>query len=242
MIVLFTDFGLHGPYTGQVKAVLHQMAPSVPVIDLFADAPVGNPKASAYLLAAYAAWFPVGTVFLCIVDPGVGGTRPAMVLEADSRWYVGPGNGFFFVVLRRATKTRSWDIDWRPDRLSASFHGRDLFAPVAAMLARGKPPPGQLREDGADRRGDWPDDLCELGYVDHFGNAMTGLRAATLARNARLAAAGRLLERERTFSDRPLGAAFWYENSNGLAEIAVNQGRADLDLGLAIGSPVEIVS
>jgi hypothetical protein len=79
MIVLFTDFGLHGPYTGQVKAVLHQMAPGVPAIDLFADAPVGNPKASAYLLAVYAAWFPMGTVFLCIVDPGVGGTRPAIV-------------------------------------------------------------------------------------------------------------------------------------------------------------------
>jgi S-adenosyl-l-methionine hydroxide adenosyltransferase len=60
MIVLFTDFGLHGPYTGQMKAVLHQMAPSTPVIDLFSDAPIGNPKASAYLLASYAAWFSAG--------------------------------------------------------------------------------------------------------------------------------------------------------------------------------------
>jgi S-adenosylmethionine hydrolase len=71
MIVLFTDFGLQGPYTGQMKAVLHQMAPDIPAIDLFADAPVGNPKASAYLLAAYAEWFAAGTVFLCVVDPGV---------------------------------------------------------------------------------------------------------------------------------------------------------------------------
>src|SRR5215469_13416646 len=92
-IALFTDFGLHGPYTGQMKAVLHQMAPTIPAIDLFADAPAGNPKASAYLLAAYAGWFQVGTVFLCVVDPGVGGTRPAIILEADGRWYVGPGNG-----------------------------------------------------------------------------------------------------------------------------------------------------
>jgi S-adenosyl-L-methionine hydrolase (adenosine-forming) len=76
--------------------------------------------------------------------------------------------------------------------------------------------------------------------VDHFGNAMTGLRAATLAANAKLAAAGRVLERAGTFGDRPPGAPFWYENSNGLAEIAVNQGRADRDLGLAIGSPVKI--
>ena len=242
MIVLFTDFGLHGPYTGQVKAVLHRMAPGVPAIDLFADAPVGDPKASAYLLAVYAAWFPTGTVFLCIVDPGVGGTRPAIVLEADSQWYVGPGNGLFELVQRRATKSRSWDIDFRPEHLSASFHGRDLFAPIAAMLANGEPPRGQPRTDGADRRADWPDDLREIVYVDHFGNAMTGLRAATLPRNTRLNAAGRVLERLRTFSDGSPGAAFWYENSNGLAEIAVNQGRADRDLGLTIGTAVEIVS
>src|SRR6266404_4660175 len=95
MIAPFTDFGLHGPYTDQMKAVLHQMAPGMPVIDLFADAPVGNPRASAYLLAAYAAWFPVRTVFLCVVDPGVGGTRPSIFLEADDRWFIGPGNGLF---------------------------------------------------------------------------------------------------------------------------------------------------
>ena len=86
MIVLFTDFGLHGPYTGQVKAVLHQMAPGVPFIDLFADAPVGSPKPSAYLLGVYAEWFPVGTVFLCIVDPGVGGTRPCSRPTAGGMW------------------------------------------------------------------------------------------------------------------------------------------------------------
>jgi hypothetical protein len=108
MIALFTDFGLHGPYTGQMKAVLHQMAPGIPAVDLLADAPVGNPKASAYLLAVYAGWFPAGTVFLCVVDPGVGGARPSIILEADGRWYVGPGNGLFEMVQRRAKKTRSW--------------------------------------------------------------------------------------------------------------------------------------
>ena len=229
--MLFTDFGVHGPYTGQMKAVLHQMAPGVPVIDLFADAPAGNPKPSAYLLAAYAVWFAAGTVFLCVVDPGVGGTRPAIILEADGRWYVGPGNGLFELVQRRAGRTQSWDIDWKPEHLSASFHGRDLFAPVAAMLARGEPPPGRGRNDVADRREDWPDDLSEIVYVDRVGNAMTGLRAAMLPRNARLVAAGRVLEGARTFSDRQPGTAFWYENSNGLAEIAFNQGRADRELG-----------
>jgi hypothetical protein len=242
LIVVFTDFGLHGPYSGQLKAVLAQMAPGIPVIDLFADAPVGNPKASAYLWAAYAVWFPAGTVFLCVVDPGVGGTRPAIMLEADGSWYVGPGNGLFELIQRRAQKTQSFDIEWKPERLSASFHGRDLFAPVAAMLARGALPPGQLRKDRTDRRQDWPNDLPEIVYIDHFGNAMTGLRAAMLPRDARLAAAGQVLDRARTFSDLPPGAAFWYENANGLAEIAVNQWRADRKLGLAVGSRVKILS
>jgi S-adenosyl-L-methionine hydrolase (adenosine-forming) len=241
MIALFTDFGLHGPYTGQMKAVLYDMAPGVPVIDLMADAPVGDPKASAYLLAAYSAWFPEQTVFLCVVDPGVGGARPAVVVEADGRRYVGPGNGLFELVRRRGRQTRTLQITWRPERLSASFHGRDLFAPVAAMLARGDEPPGQSC-DGVDYRPGWPDDLAEIVYVDHFGNAMTGLRAAMLPGDARLSAGKRVLERARTFGDRPPGEAFWYENSNGLAEIAVNHGRADHELGLSIGAPVEIVS
>jgi S-adenosyl-L-methionine hydrolase (adenosine-forming) len=241
MIVLFTDFGLQGPYIGQMKAVLHQMAPGIALVDLFADAPTGNPKASAYLLAAYAQWFAAGTTFLCVVDPGVGGARPPIIVEADGRWYVGPGNGLFELIERRAAKARGWDIDFKPQHLSASFHGRDLFAPVAAMLARGEPPPGRPRAARAEPRADWPDDLAEIVYVDHFGNAMSGLRAAMLPPDARLAVAGCLLERARTFSDRPPGTAFWYENSNGLAEIAVNQGRADRDLDLAVGSPVELI-
>ena len=240
MIVLFTDFGLEGPYTGQMKAVLHQMAPGIPTIYLFADAPAGNPKAAAYLLAAYAQWFAAGTTFLCIVDPGVGGRRPPVILEADGCWYVGPGNGLFELVERRAAKARSFDIEWKPENLSASFHGRDLFAPVAAMLARGDAPPGAPRKR-EDRRLDWPDDLAEIVYVDHFGNALTGLRASMLPPEARLAVAGRALERATTFSDRPPGTAFWYENSNGLAEIAVNRGRADRDLGLIVGSAVQII-
>jgi S-adenosylmethionine hydrolase len=225
-----------------MKAVLHRMAPGIPLIDLFADAPVGNPRTSAYLLAAYAEWFAVGTVFLCVVDPGVGGTRPAIIVEADGRWYVGPGNGLFELVQRRATTTRSWDIDWKPGHLSASFHGRDLFAPVAAILARGEPPPGHPRKDDTHRRTDWPDHLPEVVYIDHFGNAMTGLRAVILPRDARLVAKGRVLEHSRTFSDQLSGMAFWYENSNGLVEIAVNQGRADNELGLMIGTPIEIIA
>jgi len=242
VIVLFTDFGLSGPYTGQMKAVLHREAPGAAVIDLFADAPAGNPKASAYLLAAYAPSFPEGTIFLCVVDPGVGGVRPPVVLEVDGRWYVGPGNGLFELVRRRAGKVRCWEIDWRPERLSASFHGRDLFAPVAAMLACDASPPGKVRDCARDARSEWPDDLAEIVYVDHYGNAMTGIRAAILPAGTKLVVAGQVLDRATTFSDRQPGTAFWYENANGLAEIAVNQGRADRALGLKIGDPVEILT
>jgi S-adenosylmethionine hydrolase len=105
---------------------------------------------------------------------------------------------------------------------------------------RGEAPPGRPRNDETDRRPDWPDDLAEIVYVDHYGNAMTGLRAAMLPPEATLAAAGRVLERAATFSDRPPGTAFWYQNSNGLAEIAVNQGRADA-FGLAVGSAVVVI-
>jgi S-adenosyl-L-methionine hydrolase (adenosine-forming) len=241
MIVLFTDFGLEGPYTGQVKAVLYRTAPGVPVVELFADAPAGRPKPAAYLLAAYGIWFPPGTVILAVIDPGVGGPRPPVIAESDGRWYVGPDNGLFELVMRRAERARSWEILWRPETLSASFHGRDLFAPVAGRLARGERPTQEPRAPEIGRHADWPDDLPEIVYVDRYGNAMTGLRANLLQNGARLAVSGRVLRHARTFSDVPPGEAFWYENSNGLVEIAVNSGRAAETLQLAIGSPVAVL-
>ena len=240
MIVLFTDFGLTGPYAGQVKAVLHQVAPQVPVVDLFADAPSRDPRASAYLLAAYAPWFPAGTVFLAVVDPGVGGKRPPVALEADGRWFVGPGNGLLEIVHRRADRSRLLEIAWRPPDLSVSFHGRDLFAPVAASLARGQPIEAEPRPDGFGRWPDWPDDLAEIVYIDHYGNAMTGLRADRLPADARLLAAEQRIPPARTFSAVAPASCFWYRNANGLAEIAVNMGRADRGLGLAVGMPVSV--
>lgn len=241
MIVLFTDFGLSGPYTGQVKAVLAREAPGVPVIDLFADAPAFDPMLSAYLLAAYAAEFPAGSVFVCVVDPGVGTDRRPLVVEADGRLFVGPDNGLFELVRRRAATVRAWAIDWRPARLSASFHGRDLFAPVAAQLATGAAVPGSPMEPAVLARPDWPDELARIVYVDVYGNAMTGMRAAALPDGALLRVGGTTIRRGRTFADVPAGQALWYENSNGLAEIAVNQGRADRDLTLAVGAPVAIL-
>jgi S-adenosylmethionine hydrolase len=241
MIVLFSDFGLAGPYTGQVHAVLQHCAPAVPVIQLFADAPAGQPKPSAYLLAAYATWFPAGSVFLCVVDPGVGSTRRGLIAEAAGRRYVGPDNGLLELVLRRAPAgARCWEITWRPAVLSASFHGRDLFAPVAARLARHEPSGAMGREIAPPTQPDWPDDLAEIVYIDHYGNAMTGLRGSGAPESARLVAGGHAVGHAPVFASMPPGAPFWYVNANGLIEIAINGGRADRLLGLAVGSPVAL--
>jgi S-adenosyl-L-methionine hydrolase (adenosine-forming) len=239
MIVLFTDFGLAGPYTGQVQAVLHQSAPGVPVISLFADLPPAKPKPAAYLLAAYSTWFPADSVFVCVVDPGVGSQRRALVVAIDGRRFVGPENGLFELVLRRATTPRCWEITWQPGVASASFHGRDLFAPVAGRLARGEPPASLAQPVTPVRHPDWPDDLAEIVYIDHYGNAITGLRGdAAVPPHTELVAGGHSLRSARTFSAVPDAAAFWYVNSNGLVEVAVNGGRADRALGLSVGSPV----
>jgi len=240
MIVLFTDFGLAGPYVGQMKAVLCQEAPGVPVIDLCHDAPAFDPQGAAYLLAAYAEAVPAGSVLLCVVDPGVGGARRAVIVEAAGRRYVGPDNGLLAIAARRGADARAWRITWQPERLSASFHGRDLFAPVAAMLARGAAPPSEPLAPGELAGADWPDELACVIYLDGFGNAVTGLRAGSLSQAAVLAAGGRMLRRARTFGDVAAGEAFWYENANGLAEIAVNRGSAADLLGLAVGQEIAV--
>lgn len=241
MIVLFTDFGLAGPYLGQMKARLHRMAPGIPVIDLFTDAPAHDIEAAAYLLAAYAEAFEAGTVFLCVVDPGVGtAARAPSVVGADGRFFVGPDNGLFNVIAVRAGKLAWWDITWRPAHLSASFHGRDLFAPVAAMIAAGQSVPGEAVQPETRIRPGWPAELSRIVYIDHFGNAMTGLRAKTLSADQVLEVSGRRVGRARTFGEVPGGTVFWYENANGLAEIAVNQGRAADVLGLTVGTPVAV--
>jgi S-adenosylmethionine hydrolase len=237
VILLFTDFGADGPYLGQVEAVLRTLAPGMPVINLLSDAPVGDPRLSSHLLAALARFQPENTVFLCVVDPGVGGARMPVVLQADSRWFVGPDNGLLNGVAALATTTRWRVIDWRPARLSASFHGRDLFAPVAARIAR-----GDWDWPGHDWIGPelaaWPVDLAEVVYCDHYGNALTGLRYHAELDGRVLRVNGTRVPQARTFCAVARGTAFWYRNSIDLVEIAVNGGRAERELGLSPGVPV----
>ena len=136
MIFLFTDYGLKGPYIGQVESVLYQLAANEKVINLMADAPRNNPKASAYLLASLISHIPESSILFCVVDPGVGSDeyKPVM-LNIDGRWYVGPDNGLFDIVIRQAQRIEAYEISWRPQNISNSFHGRDLYAPVCSMIA-----------------------------------------------------------------------------------------------------------
>lgn len=241
MIVLFTDFGAGDLYVGQVHAVLAEAAPGIPVIDLLHDAPAYDTEASAHLLAAAVARFPAGTVFVAVVDPGVGSARGACALEADGRWFVGPDNGLLSVLAARAVHRRVLRIRWRPADCTDTFHGRDLFAPFAARLALGSLPPDWVEEVPALEVMLDPGDLPRIIYVDHYGNCLTGLRSAGLPGATRLRVGERLLCGAPYFAARPEGEAFWYANSIGLAEIAVNRGNAAAALGIGIASAVEVV-
>jgi S-adenosylmethionine hydrolase len=236
MLVLFTDFGLQGPYIGQVAAVLQQHAPGVPVINLFSDLPPFDIQAAAYLLPACAQGFMPGTVFVCVVDPGVGGKRPGVVVLADGRWYTGPNEGLFAPLARRAKNIQCWLLPDPVPGASPSFHGRDVFAPLAGRLARdGRYSGAELAATGLDMP-DWPDDLWRVVYIDRFGNAITGLRSSVVGPDAMFKVNGHSLHHARTFSDVGEGAGFWYGNSSGLVEFAVNRGRADTLLGLRVGT------
>ena len=239
MIALFTDFGLDGPYVGQMKAVLAARAEGVAVVDLMHDVPPFDSKSGAYLLAALLPYLPANSVVAAVVDPGVGSEREALVLEADSRRIVGPDNGLMEIAARHADDARWRRVAWQPEELSASFHGRDLFAPIAARLATGVLFEGDAAAPDSAFAA-WPDDLPEVIYIDRYGNAVTGLRASTIGWAPEVRIGDVELERGRTFSDLPLGQAFWYENANGLIEIAVNQGSAAAVLGLAVGTAVSV--
>ncbi|ACL73377.1 SAM hydrolase/SAM-dependent halogenase family protein [Thioalkalivibrio sulfidiphilus] len=242
MFVLFTDFGIAGPYLGQVRAVLQAAYPARPVVDACADAPAFDARASAYLLASLVSFYPTDSIWLAVVDPGVGTERDGLILEADGRWFVGPDNGLLSRVANNAREVRLWRIQWRPEWLSSSFHGRDWFAPVAAGLAQGRLPECIAMDPAGMQGYGWVRDLAEVIYVDHYGNIMTGLRAEQLDKNTLLRVGSQRVANARTFGAVPAGAAFWYENAFGLVEIAVNQGRADLQLSVGVGDEVRCVA
>lgn len=239
LIASFTDFGPAGPYQGQMDAVLASQAPNTPHITLMTDAPVFDAQAAGLLLSSLSQYMPPNTLFLTVVDPGVGGNRRPLILQTERNLFVGPDNGLFVPVVRRYRDAEIATIEWRPEKLSESFHGRDLFAPVAAKLAAGEAveqSPLEIEEMVGSAS---PFDRNRIIYLDHFGNAITGLEGDDIEDDAIITINGKSLRYARTFSEVPVGESFWYRNSMGLVECAVNCGSAASSLGLELGMALQ---
>lgn len=233
MFLLFTDFGWQGPYVGQVKAALTTRCPAHPIIDLMHDAPPFRPREAGYLLAAIVPWISPGTV-VAVVDPGVGSERRAIAAAVGECWFVGPDNGLLAPTINAAQTNRRVFALPTPEHASASFHGRDVFAPAAAELAlHGCVAKQREIMDWVGR--DSPADIDTIIYIDGYGNVLTGRRAATLPRGMSPVVADQPVIGARTFAEVDPGVPFWYRNSIGLVEIAVNQGNAARRFGVEVG-------
>src|SRR5690606_16440176 len=177
VVSLLTDFGLADPYVGIVKGVIAREAPGVTVIDLTHAVPPQDVELAALWLEQAYGWFPSGTVHLCVVDPGVGTARAALAARAGEHWFVAPDNGVLSAVLGRESSSEVRRIDASALRLTVSsrtFHGRDVFAPVAARLASGAlrlaeigPPHAPLRLARREPRRDGAEVLGEVIADDH---------------------------------------------------------------------------
>ncbi len=235
---MFTDFGANGPYLGQMEAVIYQHNPQCNIINLLSDAPTEDIPACALLLQRLSTRFPENSVFLSVVDPGVGGERLPIVLKADHQFFVGPDNGLFDGVATRARAVEWYEINFRLDACSRSFHGRDIFAPVAAMLTQGtadnylthinRPAMSPLAA------------LNRIIYFDTYGNAFTGIPYQTHFEGTIIKLGDSSIPQANTFCDVPQGDVFWYKNSLDLIEIAANQASARHLLGLRLGQDVVV--
>ena len=234
MIALFTDFGLDGLYVGQMHAVVNAALPSEKVIDLCHTIPPQDIRAAAYLLPAYTRYLPPAAVVICVVDPGVGSHRPHAACEADGRWFVGPDNGLFDVLQLHARSFRKFHFQW-PGQASNSFHARDIYTPAACLLVESAQPEVLQAKPVEGTVLQFEPDINRVIYFDYFGNAITGYRFASLPEESVLQVNGLPLHPAVTFSDVDANIALWYENANGLIEIAVNQGSAQDKLGLQAG-------
>jgi S-adenosylmethionine hydrolase len=245
LITLLTDFGTADSYVGEMKGVLATLAPGVQMVDISHDVPPGDIGSAAYVLGRTWHRFPEGTVHLVVVDPGVGTARDALAFRARGHFFVGPDNGVFTPVFR------SVDIEAVaipvPAEAAPTFHGRDLFAPVAAALARGDILPtlgsrftvAPKRVSGALARHDGKSVVGEVTYVDRFGNLITNLTPELVPDYATLEVEGLNLGPLRsTFGDVPAGGLVAYVGSGGTVEVAVRNGSAARRLGLGVGGRV----
>lgn len=235
LVTLTTDFGEGSPYVAAIKARLLHGCPGTRLVDVSHSVPAFDVAGGGFVLWAGTRDFDPGAVHLAVVDPGVGSGRRAVALRAAGSLYVGPDNGLFEFVLRAAGG--DWaavELD-RPGKASATFEGRDVFAPAAARLACGEPLRAlgsRLPAAGLVRAAPAPAVL----WVDRFGNLVTAL--AGPARPLRIG--GREVRQlARTYAEATPGTAFVYLGSMDLLEVGVPSGRADVLLAAAAGTPVE---
>jgi S-adenosylmethionine hydrolase len=249
VIALVTDFGLSDPYVGAMKGAILRLAPEVTLVDVVHELAAHDVLAGALALDAAYRHFPKGTVFVAVVDPGVGSARRALAIAAAGWRFVGPDNGIFTFVLEAeaSAEVRRLATQVSGGPVSPVFHGRDLFGPAAAELARGLPfeeagplvhDPVRLSLPPKLRAGDaWTGSVL---HVDRFGNLTTNLLAADLAALAcaslerlEVRLGERILPLVRCYADVASGAACALVGSSGRLELAVREGRADALGGVA---------
>ncbi len=253
VITLTTDFGAADWYVGTMKGVILGIQPRATVVDITQGIPAGDIRGAAFALAAGCRFFPKGTVHVVVVDPGVGTTRQAIAVQTAEALFVGPDNGVLSWALAkqkiRAIHALENEAFFRQP-VSQTFHGRDIFAPVAAHLSRGLPI-GKLGPALADLvRLDWPEPRKQRGttageviYIDRFGNAITNLEGGLLRGLepvvCEIRGRGRRVCPLKTcYQAVSPGSLVALVGSSGFVEIAVNGGSAERALGLKLGTCV----
>lgn len=254
IITLMTDFGDSDAYAGIMKGAILCIDPDAKIVDVTHNAPVFRISSAAYLLASYYKRFPAGTVHCAVVDPGVGGKRACIVVEAGGCLFVLPDNGLISMVVNAGgLEYRAWRIaneEMMLKPVSATFHGRDIFAPTAAKLAMGTPPESVGPEitdidlsavSAARRSGNKVSGV--VVHVDRFGNYITNIGNDVLAGfdgETIIVKIGDLsiMGISRTFSDKAPGDFAVYPGSCGYMEIGVNKGSAIEMIGRPVGTRV----
>jgi S-adenosylmethionine hydrolase len=254
IVTLTTDFGYRDGYAGAMKGVVLSIAPAATLVDISHGVPPQDVVAGAVALAQAAPLFPVGTIHVAVVDPGVGGARADLLVESGGSYFVGPDNGVLSLAAR--AQRRIWRIEapaFLREPVSPTFHGRDVFAPTAGRLAAGASPTdvGPRLEAMTDlaapvfgRRGGWLEG--RVIHVDAFGNLLTSLGAEQVPPEAAIEVEGTggvyhpVLAR--TFSDVDPGALVAYFGSGGQLEIARRNGSAAEHVGAERGSVVRVGS
>lgn len=256
IVTLLTDFGMADGYVGSMKGVLLSRDKSLRLVDISHNTPPYNIASAAYILDTYCHDFPPGAVHLAVIDPGVGSDRRALAVLYAGHFFVAPDNGVLSMVLARGGPYRAWEITTarhRRDPVSATFHGRDIFAPAAAHLAAGGDPAGLGPEAGNITLLDAGAPVASGGrirgeviHADYFGNLITNIRGELVKgcnTGTLLVKVGNytIVGMSHTFSDREPGQLAAYIGSSGLVEIAIVQGSAAQSVKTPLGRTVEIV-